>query len=203
MADISEKIAKAEEEIRQLQNKRRKLLNQQKSEERKMRTRRLIERGAILESFLEQPEQYENEQIKGLLMIALRSEQAQEYLRKIRKESRQLPLLLTEVENPSPMIMTGLLMTSRGKEELCIRKSFCHPMPHPNFQTALFYGTAWKKSRKRRFGEKRGQTSRTVTLRNRTARNALTTAPMYDRGLTRYQPFIWELRLPRWSGGAL
>ena len=57
MADISEKIAKAEEEIRQLQNKRRKLLNQQKSEERKARTHRLIERGAILESLLEQPEQ--------------------------------------------------------------------------------------------------------------------------------------------------
>lgn len=76
MADISEKIAKAEEEIKQLQNKRRKLLNQQKNEERKARTRRLIERGAILESLLEQPEQYENEQIKGLLIIALRSEQA-------------------------------------------------------------------------------------------------------------------------------
>ncbi|MCI8667773.1 MAG: hypothetical protein HFG82_14100 [Dorea sp.] len=53
MADISEKIAKAEEEIKQLQNKRRKLLNQQKSEERKARTRRLIKRGAILESHLE------------------------------------------------------------------------------------------------------------------------------------------------------
>ncbi len=86
MADISEKIAKAEEEIRQLQNKKRKLLNQQKNEERKARTHRLIERGAILESFLEQPEQYENEQIKGLLAIALRSVQAQDYLRKIRKE---------------------------------------------------------------------------------------------------------------------
>ncbi len=87
MADINEKIAKAEEEIRQLQNKRRKLINQQKNEERKARTRRLIERGAILESFLEQPEKYENEQIKGLLEVALRSIQAQEYLRKIRKEN--------------------------------------------------------------------------------------------------------------------
>ena len=82
MADISEKIARAEEEIRQLQNKKRKLLNQQRSEERKVRTHRLIERGAILESFLEQPEQYGNEQIKGLLEVALRSMQAQEYLRK-------------------------------------------------------------------------------------------------------------------------
>ncbi len=86
MSDIGEKIAKAEEEIRQLQNKRRKLINQQKNEERKARTRRLIEQGAILESFLEQPEKYENEQIKGLLEIALQSVQAQEYLRKIRKE---------------------------------------------------------------------------------------------------------------------
>lgn len=60
MADISEKIAKAEEEIRQLRNKKRKLLNQQKAEERKARTRRLIERGAILESFLEQPEQFQD-----------------------------------------------------------------------------------------------------------------------------------------------
>ncbi len=83
MGNISEKIAKAEEEIRQLQNKKRKLLNQQKNEERKARTRRLIERGAILESLLERPEQYGNEQIKGLLVIALRSAQAQEYLRRI------------------------------------------------------------------------------------------------------------------------
>ena len=48
MADISEKIAKAEEEIKQLQNKRRKLLNQQKSEERKARTRRLIDRKSVV-----------------------------------------------------------------------------------------------------------------------------------------------------------
>ena len=57
--------------------------------------------------------------------------------------------------------------------------------------------------KKQRFGEKRGQTSRTVTLRSRTARNALTTVPMNGRGLIRYRLYIWELRLPRWSGGAL
>ena len=85
MADISEKIARAEEEIRQLQNKKRKLMNQQKNEERKARTHRLIERGAILESFLEQPEQFGNEQIKGLLEIALRSTYAQNYLQEIKK----------------------------------------------------------------------------------------------------------------------
>ena len=43
MTDIEEKIAKAEEEIRQLQNRKRKLLNQKKDAERKARTHRLIE----------------------------------------------------------------------------------------------------------------------------------------------------------------
>lgn len=85
MGNINEQIAKAEEEIRQLQNKKKKLLNQKKSEERKIRTHRLVERGAILESLLEQPEQYTNEQIKGLLETALRTSQAQEFLRRTEK----------------------------------------------------------------------------------------------------------------------
>ena len=83
--DINEQIAKAEEEIRQLQNRKKKLLNQKKAEERKIRTHRLVERGAILESLLEQPEQYTNEQIKGLLETALRTPQAQEILRRTEK----------------------------------------------------------------------------------------------------------------------
>ena len=85
MGNISEQIAKAEEEIRQLQNRKKKLLNQKKAEERKIRTHRLVERGAILESLLEQPEQYTNEQIKGLLETVLRTTQAQEFLRRTEK----------------------------------------------------------------------------------------------------------------------
>lgn len=85
MGNINEQIAKAEEEIRQLQNRKRKLLNQKKAEERKIRTHRLVERGAILESLLEQPEQYTNEQIKGLLETVLRTTQAQEFLRRTEK----------------------------------------------------------------------------------------------------------------------
>ena len=84
---FEEKIAKAEEEIRQLQNRKRKLLNQKKDAERKARTHRLIERGAILESLLEKPEQYSNEQIKGLMEIVLQTPQAQEHLRKIGEEN--------------------------------------------------------------------------------------------------------------------
>ena len=62
MTDIEEKIAKAEEEIRQLQNRK-------------------------LESLLEKPEQYSNEQIKDLLEVAFQTAQAQEHLREIGKEN--------------------------------------------------------------------------------------------------------------------
>ena len=50
MKNIDEKILMAEEEIKQLQNKRKKLISQQKQEERKKRDRRLYEKGGVFES---------------------------------------------------------------------------------------------------------------------------------------------------------
>lgn len=50
MKNIDEKILMAEEEIKQLQNKRKKLISQQKEEERKKRDRRLYEKGGVFES---------------------------------------------------------------------------------------------------------------------------------------------------------
>ena len=67
--------------------KKKKLLNQKKEAERKERTHRLIERGAILESLLEHPEKYKNEQIKELLEIALHTPQAQQYLQSVGGEN--------------------------------------------------------------------------------------------------------------------
>lgn len=87
MKELEEKIAKTEEDIRQLQNKKKKLLNQKKEAERKERTHRLIERGAILESLLEHPKKYKNEQIKELLEIALHTPQAQQYLQSVGGEN--------------------------------------------------------------------------------------------------------------------
>ena len=68
-----EKIAGIEEEIRQLENKRRQLVQAQKAQERKDRTKRLIERGAILESLIEGAADLDNEQIKAILQTALSS----------------------------------------------------------------------------------------------------------------------------------
>lgn len=86
MRDYDQQIAVTEEKIRQLQNRKKKLLNQKSEEERKARTHRLIERGAILESLLNELEQYNNEQIKGLLTIALQSAEARAYLQRVGRE---------------------------------------------------------------------------------------------------------------------
>ena len=47
-----EKIASIEQEMKQLENQRKQLLQQHKEQERKARTKRLIERGAIIESLI-------------------------------------------------------------------------------------------------------------------------------------------------------
>ena len=68
-----ERIAGIEAEIKQLENRRKKLLQQQKEQERKVRTRRLIERGAILESLLDGAETLTNEEVKTVLSAALKT----------------------------------------------------------------------------------------------------------------------------------
>ena len=68
---IAEQITAAKEDIKQHENKL-KLLNQrQKEQERKDRTKRLIERGAILESLIDGAADLDNERIKAILQTAL------------------------------------------------------------------------------------------------------------------------------------
>jgi len=50
---LDERIAETKEKISQYENQVKRLIQQQKQAERKTRTRRLIERGAILESLLD------------------------------------------------------------------------------------------------------------------------------------------------------
>jgi hypothetical protein len=58
-----EKIANIQEQIIQLENQKKRLIQQQKEEQRKVRTRRLIERGAMLESRIAGADALTNEQI--------------------------------------------------------------------------------------------------------------------------------------------
>jgi len=68
---IDEKIIEAQAKIEQYKNREKQLLQKQKIVARKERTRRLIERGAIAESLIENVESLTNEQFKSILETAL------------------------------------------------------------------------------------------------------------------------------------
>ncbi len=70
----TEKLANIDEEMRQLANRRKVILQQHKAEERKARTKRLIERGAILESMIDEATALTNEQVKFFLEKTIRTE---------------------------------------------------------------------------------------------------------------------------------
>jgi hypothetical protein len=55
------------EDIKQKENRLKELIQKKKEQDRKDRTHRLIERGAILESLIDEPETFTNEQIKTFL----------------------------------------------------------------------------------------------------------------------------------------
>jgi multidrug resistance efflux pump len=66
------KIAKAEREIEQAENKIKRLMNFQSKQERKARTRRLIQRGAIAEAFIPDAETLTNDEVQERLAAAFR-----------------------------------------------------------------------------------------------------------------------------------
>ena len=76
----SEKIANIGEQIAQLENQRKRLIQEQKAQERKDRTRRLIERGAILESLIDGAATFSNDEIKAILEKALHTENSRSTL---------------------------------------------------------------------------------------------------------------------------
>ena len=81
----TERIASIEAEIKQLESLRKRLLQQQKEQDRKARTHRLIERGALLESLIDGAEVLTNEDVKAILTVALNSEAAHETRAFVRK----------------------------------------------------------------------------------------------------------------------
>ncbi|MDR1891486.1 MAG: DUF3847 domain-containing protein [Oscillospiraceae bacterium] len=63
----TEKIELKKTEMAQLENELKRLMQQQKEQERKARTKRLIERGAILESLVPGADALTNDEIKAFL----------------------------------------------------------------------------------------------------------------------------------------
>ena len=68
------KIEKIDERIQQLLNEKKKLLNQDKEAERKARTKRLIENGAILESVISDIKEFNGDQVKRFLVKTIKTE---------------------------------------------------------------------------------------------------------------------------------
>jgi len=70
--EYDREIAQARTELAQLEHRVQNLTQQHSGEARKQRTRRLIQRGAIVESLVPGAENMSNEQLKTLLEKALR-----------------------------------------------------------------------------------------------------------------------------------
>ena len=87
MKNFDEQIAKAEEQIRQLNNKKKRLISEQKQAERKKRTKRLIERGAILESVINNAEIFSNEQLQTFLIEIFSSESVRTKVKNLREHT--------------------------------------------------------------------------------------------------------------------
>ena len=81
--EIKDKIDDTEERLRQLKNQEKKILKQDIVKKRKERTHRLITRGAILESLIENAEELTDEEIKILLEEATNTKELKETLRLI------------------------------------------------------------------------------------------------------------------------
>ena len=72
MNRLEEEKRKVETELRQLQNRQKILLNKKSNAERKVRTHRLIERGAILESVFPAVAAMTSEEVKAFLLVLSR-----------------------------------------------------------------------------------------------------------------------------------
>ena len=79
-----EKIAGYDEQITQLMNRKKQEMQKHKQAERKARTRRLIQRGAILEGFIPDAETYTEDEIKVFLKETLATKFAKDALRRIK-----------------------------------------------------------------------------------------------------------------------
>lgn len=76
----TQKIDSIKNQIQQLENQKKQLLQKQRAADRKARTKRLIERGAILESLIPGADKYTNEQIKDFLEKTVITETARRIL---------------------------------------------------------------------------------------------------------------------------
>ena len=86
----AEQIESAKLKLEQEKAKMQGLLQRHKSEERKKRTKRLIERGAIVESLIPEPEALTNEQIQIFLTKTIQTEFARRILNQLKAQDGEM-----------------------------------------------------------------------------------------------------------------
>ncbi|CJS22277.1 TPA: DUF3847 domain-containing protein [Streptococcus pneumoniae] len=96
MKNIEEKILMADEEIKRLQNKRKKLISQQKQEERKKRDKRIYEKGAVFESIFTRSKNLTKDEFYQLIISLIRKEEADIKIQKIIEKREETEVEITE-----------------------------------------------------------------------------------------------------------
>ncbi len=71
-------------DIDRLKNLKKEVVAKEKAQARKERTRRLIQRGAILEQYLVEPENLTNEEVSEIVKYAFNTPYVREYMKEIR-----------------------------------------------------------------------------------------------------------------------
>jgi hypothetical protein len=84
-----ERISNYQEQIAQLNNRLKQEKQKQAEEARKQRTKRLIERGAILESLIEDAAELTNDQVKVFLEKTIKTEYARRIFNDVKKQAQQ------------------------------------------------------------------------------------------------------------------
>ena len=118
MKNIDEKILMTEEEIKQLQNKRKKLISQQKQEKRKKRDRRLYEKGAVFESIFNESKDFTKDEFYQLITFPNIKEIVNQKILKIVEERGQ-----SENQN----IETQEEVTETEEQSLVYKGALIHP----------------------------------------------------------------------------
>ena len=72
-------------QIDQLEKLKKEVLAKERAKARKERTKRLIERGAILEQYLNEPERLTNEEVSEIIKYAFNTTYVKEYMRRFPK----------------------------------------------------------------------------------------------------------------------
>ncbi|TCU64846.1 uncharacterized protein DUF3847 [Tissierella praeacuta] len=98
MKNIEEKILMEEEEIKQLQNKRKKLLSEQKLQERKKRDRRIYEKGAVFESIFSESKDFTKDEFYQLITFPNIKEAVNQKILKIIDKREEIENQNTEMQ---------------------------------------------------------------------------------------------------------